>query len=334
MNMDDYIINDKIWINPENFQEILKYIDDLDLSKLTLNNQISLLIHHSDDELINKKFEKSNADWSKILNSITERGYKVRVEIVTWAGSVNRSIEILDFAKHIMKQSDKIKNKENIDIGYRVGKHFYSKYLVAKDIENTLDLCAEDIKTKSFSPLEKLVAAYKVVVGMFLGSDSNSSSLQSFDKYTSIEKFPNVIPMCQTYSQLFEELCGRLNIKCIEWEITAGVLHSVVIVEIKDDKYNIDGRYFVDITLASTGLKEYINEVSKLGVTLDDNLPMAYGTFCIGNDGLEMWSKFYECVEPVEWKFMKLSDEGISNSVLNEATEVVNEAFVINSRIK
>ena len=154
MNMDNYIVNGKIRIKPENFREIFKYIDDWDLSKLAQNNEINLYVLHGEDELINEKFENSNPDWAKILNSITNRGYKVNTGIAAWAGSIDESIEMLDFAKQFMQQQNKIKNKQNISIGYCAWlDQNFTKYKDVEDIENILDLCVKDIEDKDFSPL-------------------------------------------------------------------------------------------------------------------------------------------------------------------------------------
>lgn len=309
-----------------NIEKVCKYIDKIDLSRFVKNGEIEIKVAPCEKDF--------KVDWSNFLNSITNRGYKVNFKINANCGSIDQGIEKEDVIKKILEYKDKIKNEKNIKFGYSIGNFYGMGIDKYKEIEDALDLCAEDIKEKNFSPLENLVAAYKVTVGMFLADNQEIANADSYDKYSSITMFPNVKPMCQSYTQIFSSLCNKLNIECRNHGVFADGNHSTNIVEIEDDKYNISGSYFVDITLAANLLKRDTKELIEIGGKVDDNLAIAPCVFCIGYDEIEFWARFYKFTEFKRYKWLKLSDKGIQQDILEEAARVVNEAYVVNSKRK
>lgn len=322
--IDDNMTLPYFWLNKENRELVFKYIDQIDLSELTLNDEIKIFVSPIENNV--------KTDWAKFLNSITNKGYNINFIICTLDDTINQSIEAEDIIKDILKCSDEINNKDNIKFGYAMQRHEMDikKY---QDIDEVLDLCANDINEKNFSPLEKLVAACKVTIGMFLGLKKDISTSVSYDKYSSIVLFPNTKPMDQSYTQIFEALCQRLNIKCFYKTVLSN--HSADIVEITDEKYNVRGRYFIDISLAAYILRAHTNDRIMKGKSVNDNLEIEHETFCIGYNEMKEWVGYYPYhYESEHWKKMKLSDNGIPKEILEEAICAVNEACVINTKVK
>ncbi len=334
LGIGDEFIGPRFVLDDTNREIVSKNIDKIDLSNFTSSNEIEIIVAPSKKDI--------KVDWSKLLNSITDRGYKVSIKIDCFGQNINNSIEKEDIVLKILKDKEKIKNKDLIKIGYyyeKFGKNYNDYELNISEynnVEEVLDLCARDAEEKGFSPLEKLIVAYKVTVGMFMGNFSKEKVANSFDKYSSIMMFPEVKPVCQVYTQLFETLCQKLNISCKVFKFKANEHenHVVDIVKVNDEKYNIHGTYLMDITLIRDNVNEYINEMLESGKKPNNYMPVSQNLFCLGQDDANILSIAYKLVTPETWKEANLSKTGIPKEIFNQAAKVVNEATMTNIKTK
>ena len=332
--LEKFLSNKIIRLTDENKELVCRNIDKIEFDKYIKGNEIIIFVEPSKKDI--------KVDWSKLLNSITDRGYKVSIKIDCFGQNINNSIEKEDIVLKILKDKEKIKNKDAIKIGYyyeKFGKNYNDYELNISEynnVEEVLDLCARDAEEKGFSQLEKLIVAYKVTVGMFMGNLSKEKVTNSFDKYSSIMMFPEVKPVCQVYTQLFESLCQKLNIPCNTFKFKANEHenHVVDIVQVNDEKYNIHGTYLMDITLIRDNVNEYINEVLESGKKPNNYMPVSQNLFCLGQDDANILSLAYKLVTPETWKGANLSKTGIPKEIFNQAAKVVNEATVTNTRKK
>lgn len=333
--LEKFLSNKIIRLTDENKELVCRNIDKIEFDKYIKGDHIIIFVVPSEKNV--------KVDWSKLLNSITGRGYKVSIKIDCLGQNINTSNEKEDIVLAILKEKEQIKNKDLIKIGYyyeKSGKN-YNEYELNiseyNNVEEALDLCVSDIEAKGFSPLEKLIAAYKVTVGMFMGNLSEEKGADSYDKYSSIMMFPDVAPTCQVHTQLFEALCNKLNIPCkvFKYRSKRNENHVVDIVQLKDDKYNIDGVYSLNITGLANGLNSNVVKLTLAGKKINNYLSLPeFGYFCIGKESMKENFLLHDYDDSETLKKMNLSDKNLPKEALVQAEKVVNEATITNIRKK
>ena len=127
-----------------------------------------------------------------------------------------------------------------------------------KDVENAnsqIDKSVASIKQKNLSPLEQLMAAYlSVKKRKYTKEDPNQSPAQSRSIYGVLNSDKIV---CVGYAELFTQIINQVGDKNIQ--IFSNTVDSVhdngfvgghrnLIVKVKDEKYGVDGFYYLDPT--------------------------------------------------------------------------------------
>jgi len=258
-----------------------------------------------------------------LLNKVTDCGCKVCINILSGL-DVNFSLKANDVIANLVTLQDNVKNKDNIELMYiPIGQPVPFKE--CELIENAFNNAAQDINEKNFSPLEKIIAAYKIAIGIFPDDAVAYEKTDSYDKYTSIYNVPNVRPVCQSYAQIFEALCKRLDIKCESKTIIAHGMHAVDVINVEDEEYGVNGRYFFDVTLS----KQLLTHMKNIGKISADALPVCKNAFGVGKDDMDVWATAYNNeVDKEEITWFKLSDSSIPDETIDQAQNAVDNAFV------
>ena len=296
--------------------------DNIKFDDITFGSDDNITINISPFEVPNED-DEFYIKFISLLNKVTNLGCKVNINVVAGA-DINFSIKNNDVIGNIMALRKNIKNKDNIELSYiPLGQKMpFTEY---EQIEEMFDLAAKDIEEKNFSPLEKAIAAYKIAIGIFSDDALIDSEKYSYDKYSSIYGSPNYTPMCQSYTQIFEALCKRLKIKYESKSIIARGQHAIDVIDINDEQYGINGRYFVDITLSKLFVA-YLKSINQIG---DDKLPVCQIAFGIGENDMNTWATAYNNeIDRDEITFLKLSDTSIPKATIEIAQDVVNNSFV------
>lgn len=116
------------------------------------------------------------------------------------------------------------------------------------------------IKNVPLSPLEKLAVAYKIVSNKVYTDDPDSTQ----NPRNIISTLSGDKIVCAGFASELNALCKRIGIPCTYRITTFGEKgkmgnHAVCTVNIKDDKYGVDGIYILDPTGDSNPNKFYSN---------------------------------------------------------------------------
>ena len=237
-----------------------------------------------------KKFKNNNL---KIL-------YKLDREELNSDDIVEVCLEVFDdFGKHKIKPSDiviafdnvfckktlsekELDNLKKLDeaikkLGATVGIFDHKDVFEYKDVKNAdsyIKTVANRIKSNNFSPLEKLLDAYLLVAkNKYKNEDKrNESSSQSRAVYGILNSDKIV---CTGYSELLKSIVkeiGDSNLKVFANLVGTECFdhigfHQNNIVYIKDDKYKIDGFYYLDPTwdyIDKNSLKYFMTEIGQI----------------------------------------------------------------------
>ncbi len=227
----------------------------------TINN-IVIDSNISDKEIKNLKFLSKEAiihispspskkeDWSNLTNKLEKinslgRKYTIQIDIK------NR--------KNFKSELPKLKNLSNIEINLSYDLQEYSLDEYIKE-EETLDNLIKDIKNSNLSPFEKYIEVYNIVKKYKEYKENPEDLKQSrYLKYI----LDNDYMVCVGYAKLLEVLLEKIGIESCEYSTTIFEAetennmnkdvdlkggHARLLVNIKDDKYNIDGYYIADPT--------------------------------------------------------------------------------------
>lgn len=115
-----------------------------------------------------------------------------------------------------------------------------------------LENCINDIKNSKMSPLEKYFAVYNIVK-KFKPYKENKEDLKQARKIKYI--LNNNYIVCMGYCNLLIELLDRIGIEACDYvtnvydyELNKKEGHARTIININDDKYNVNGYYIADVT--------------------------------------------------------------------------------------
>ena len=116
------------------------------------------------------------------------------------------------------------------------------------------------IRNMPLSPLEKLAVAYKIVSNNVYNDDPNSQTTQR----NIISTLSGDKIVCAGFASELNALCKRIGIPCTYRITTFGKKgemgnHAVCTINIKDEKYGVDGIYILDPTGDSNPNKNYSN---------------------------------------------------------------------------
>lgn len=167
--------------------------------------------------------------------------------------------------------------KKNVSFGFEdMGKTWTIDE--AENANNQISETSSKIKERGFSPYEKLLSAYFTVTSRpYIDEDENEHYSQSRSIYGVLNSEKIV---CVGFSELFKAIIedvGDENIKLftnhvevLDDDSTVAEGHQNLIVYLKDEKYNIDGCFYLDPTWDCAEVKGKIGFLNHFMVPLGD----------------------------------------------------------------
>lgn len=243
MNQKYYIKLNNLF-NEKNLDELIsdyllkkeKY-QDLKFTIICNNNELMETKLKYFDDLI-EHVKNKGVDSSDII--IAGKGSETLYSYFTWL-----KIKALD--KHFQKS------------GVVFGFEDMNKTWTVKEVENAnaqIEKIAKKFKEKKLSPYEKLLGAYLTVVSKTYNQDLQEHPAQPRSVFGVLNSDKVV---CVGYSVLLQaimEQVGEENIKIYQNHVAISYdnseinsLHQDIIVYIKDEKYGLNGYYFLDPTI-------------------------------------------------------------------------------------
>ncbi len=167
--------------------------------------------------------------------------------------------------------------RENVSFGFEDMEYTWSIDEV-ENANNQISETSSKIKQRGFSPYEKLLSAYFTVTSRpYIAEDENDHSSQSRSVYGVLNSEKIV---CVGFSELFKAIIedvGDENIKLFKNHVevldddnTATEGHQNLIVYLKDEKYGIDGYFYLDPTWDCAEVKGRIGFLNHFMVPLED----------------------------------------------------------------
>lgn len=276
----------------------------------------------------------SDPDWAGFLNYLSNKGYKTKLIIYEMYDEVNTGA--FNIFHKILQDKNLIYNPDNITIGIDGEPIDYSEMSLKElfSIDDSFDLCAEDIKQHNLSPLETVLAAYKTVTFILDTQNDNNvdDNSYSFNMFFAIKDTLKIHPMCQSFAQMFMMLCEKLNIECDYYSISVpsgefNGSHAVNTIRIVDDKYGLDDNYLFDPTLGAA----VIEAAHEKGRDINRGI-IGFGSGKTSEILEQVCPGIVEENIGVINKRMKLAENGISRDIIRSALDVVNETFIENTK--
>jgi len=220
--------NDCLSSEEEEFNLLLKYIDNLELLNINMEdtNQI--------DNVINLiyKIEKKIGKKIQFINCITK----------------NQTIETIEKLKFL--EDDRI-----IKIWYEDGITDCSvdEFIIMR---KNIDAIKKQIETKELSDFEKVIYIYDIVKKYKYNKSEDDYSMDGRQLHK-IFNTKNII--CSGYARIISEVLNELGIRAGIYKLITNnnELHARNLVHIKDEKYNINCIYSMEPTWESAIKEDY-----------------------------------------------------------------------------
>lgn len=256
----EYII--MLIISPkDNLKDILKLTTNLiNIINEEINIDISMIDEFPDNEYLINILNLILQRKIDILSTITEIKFTDEYDYELILDYLKRNKEIKD--KEItlgdnicLNDTDKIKRigelfKEYLHIQVLLEGNSHGTNLSdsIKTI-NMIDSIVERVKKYNFSPIEQIMYVYDIIRSKVYNEEKEE------DSYTVSRDLSQVLLgnkiVCSGYANIFDKILKKLNISTIECNLD-GIGkkdgHTRNAVYIKDNKYNINGVYFFDLT--------------------------------------------------------------------------------------
>ena len=222
-----YFENDCLYSEEEEFNTLLKYIDDIELLNINMDT-------HQVDNIINLIYKIENKINKKIqfINCITK----------------NRTIKDIEKLKFL---------EEN-----RIIKIWYEDGITDCKIDEfiimrkNIDSIIEDIQSKKLTNFEKIIYLYDIVKKYDYKKSEDNYSMDGRQLHK-IFNTNNII--CSGYARIVSQVLNEIGIQAGIYKLITSnnELHARNIVHIKDAKYNINSIYSMEPTWESAIKEDY-----------------------------------------------------------------------------
>ena len=216
--------NDFLYNEEDDFNKLLKYINDIETLNINLEN--------------------------KNINKILEVVYKIE-------NKINKKIKFIN----IITQNETIKEIEKLRFleEDRIIKIWYEDGITDCTVDEfitmrkNLDKITNKIKQKTLTPLEKVIYVYDIV------KKYNYKQSKNMDGRQLHKLFDKDGIVCSGYARLISQILNELNIESGIYKLVTKdkELHARSLVHIKDEKYNINKIYSMEPTWESSLKEEY-----------------------------------------------------------------------------
>lgn len=223
-----YFENDCLYSEEEEFKQLIKYIEDIEILNINLKTQ------NTTNKAIETIYKIENKINKKIqfINFITE----------------NRTIK--DIEKFKFLEDDRI-----IKIWYEDGitDCKIDEYITMR---KNIDKLVNEIKEKKLTNFEKVIYTYDIVKKYNYNKSDNDYSMDGRQLHK-IFNTNNIV--CSGYARLISQILNELGIKSGIYKLITknNELHARNLVHIIDEKYNINSIYSMEPTWESALNEQY-----------------------------------------------------------------------------
>lgn len=264
-NHDLHLISNNILLKNENDTEIVSFDEKIQnfllIGELNRNNLKSKVKKHLTNNTIYIKLK-----YDEILDKNIEEKLKILIDYLTVNYNKNKvDISFLvDNRYFTSNEFNKLLNIENYirntynnsyELKFNDFNSTYNKNQILNANKKIKEI-VNDVKEKKLSPYEKIIYLHKLISEIpykeFYKNDDLSRNIYS------ILNTQNIV--CVGYSMLFSAILLELNdenIKSKNELVEVTELHSINCVYLKDEKYDIEGYYNLDITFGVES--DYLN---------------------------------------------------------------------------
>lgn len=223
-----YFENDCLYSEEEEFNKLLKYIDNL--------------------EILNIEMENTNQ-----INNIINLVYKLENRInkkITFINCVTKNKTIKDIEKLKFLEEDRI-----IKIWYEDGitDCTIEEFIIMR---KNIDSIINDIQSKKLSNFEKIIYLYDMVKKYNYKKSKDNYSMDGRQLH---KIFNTKSIICSGYARIVSQVLNEIGIQAGIYKLITNnnELHARNIVHIKDEKYNINSIYSMEPTWESAIKEDY-----------------------------------------------------------------------------
>jgi len=226
---------------------------------ITKNTPLNLL-KDGEDIIINKEVSLDK----KLLEFLFVNFPNSKITINTYNSSYSASMPDALYTEEelaVLVQNADMADKYNRELIFDDGYTLEQAIVASRKLNKNADFINNfKIKNVPLSPLEKLAVAYKIVTNNVYTDDPNSSQ----NPRNIISTLSGDKIVCAGFASELNALCKRIGIPCTYRVTTFGEKgnmgnHALCTVNIKDEKYGIDGIYILDPTGDCNPNKDYSN---------------------------------------------------------------------------
>ena len=223
-----YFENDCLYSEEEEFNKLLKYIDNI--------------------EILNIEMENTNQ-----INNVIDLVYKLENKInkkISFINCITKNKTIKDIEKLKFLEEDRI-----IKIWYEDGitDCTVDEFIIMR---KNIDSIINDIQSKKLSNFEKIIYLYDIVKKYNYKKSEDDYSMDGRQLHK-IFNTKNII--CSGYARIVSQVLNEIGIQAGIYKLITNnnELHARNIVHIKDEKYNINSIYSMEPTWESAIKEDY-----------------------------------------------------------------------------
>lgn len=223
-----YFENDCLYSEEEEFNKLLKYIDNI--------------------EILNIEMENTNQ-----INNVIDLVYKLENKInkkISFINCITKNKTIKDIEKLKFLEEDRI-----IKIWYEDGitDCTVDEFIIMR---KNIDSIINDIQSKKLSNFEKIIYLYDIVKKYNYKKSEDDYSMDGRQLHK-IFNTKNII--CSGYARIVSQVLNEIGIQAGIYKLITNnnELHARNIVHIKDEKYNVNSIYSMEPTWESAIKEEY-----------------------------------------------------------------------------
>ena len=223
-----YFENDCLYSEEEEFNKLLKYIDNI--------------------EILNIEMENTNQ-----INNVIDLVYKLENKInkkISFINCITKNKTIKDIEKLKFLEEDRI-----IKIWYEDGitDCTVNEFIIMR---NNIDSIINDIQSKKLSNFEKIIYLYDIVKKYNYKKSEDDYSMDGRQLHK-IFNTKNII--CSGYARIVSQVLNEIGIQAGIYKLITNnnELHARNIVHIKDEKYNVNSIYSMEPTWESAIKEDY-----------------------------------------------------------------------------
>lgn len=223
-----YFENDCLYSEEEEFNKLLKYIDNI--------------------EILNIEMENTNQ-----INNVIDLVYKLENKInkkISFINCITKNKTIKDIEKLKFLEEDRI-----IKIWYEDGitDCTVDEFIIMR---KNIDSIIKDIQSKKLSNFEKIIYLYDIVKKYNYKKSEDDYSMDGRQLHK-IFNTKNII--CSGYARIVSQVLNEIGIQAGIYKLITNnnELHARNIVHIKDEKYNVNSIYSMEPTWESAIKEDY-----------------------------------------------------------------------------